>query len=145
MDLALAKAERLKLNRRIIALERTVFSLASLVEQPTIDPAKGITEGIKAALESVSPGGLYPRTLRLELEQAGFDFSEQKNPMASIHAILKRLKGHHLAHTRDLAQGTAYYFGKDDGRPVFDAGRWIGPNGPIEELDGVEDAEGEDE
>lgn len=81
----------LKAEAKVARLQRTVLALSSLVEQPTIDPALGLTESIKAVLRSVAPGGLFPTTIRIKLEEAGFDFSSSKNPMASIHAILKRL------------------------------------------------------
>jgi hypothetical protein len=95
-DLVQAKAEKLALEHRIGRLERTVLALTSLVDDPKVDPAMGITEGIKAALRLAFPRGVSPTALRRALEDAGFDFSNQKNPMASIHSILKRLqkKGH---------------------------------------------------
>lgn len=90
-DLASAKAELFKLEARIASLQRTVLALASLVERPDIDPAAGLTEGIKGVLEAVAPSGLYPTTIRLKLEEAGFDFSTSRNPLAAIHSVLKRL------------------------------------------------------
>src|SRR5437879_6241358 len=92
LERAQAGAERFELENRIARLDAIIMALRSIVEQPVIDPAKGITEGIKAALKIVAPKGLFPTTLRAQLEKAGFDFSGQANSMASIHAILKRLR-----------------------------------------------------
>ena len=86
-ELAVAKAEMFEVESRIERLEQTVIALTSLLEQPAaLDPVKGVTEGVRAALRLVAPRGLYPPTVRLQLENAGFHFANQKNPMASIHA-----------------------------------------------------------
>jgi hypothetical protein len=90
-DLASANAEKLRLENVIARLQRTVLALSSLVEQPIIDPAQGMTEAIKAALRGMAPDGLFPTTIKTKLEDAGFNLVAQKNPLASIHAILQRL------------------------------------------------------
>jgi hypothetical protein len=88
-----------------------------MVEQPKLDPAKGITEGVKAALRLVAPSGLFPTTVRMKLEEAGFDFSKQANPMASIHALLKRLEAQgyvQMGHLKDTKN--AYFWVSDKPR-----------------------------
>jgi hypothetical protein len=105
-----AGVERIELNKRIEQLDAIIMALRTLVERPKIDPARGITEGIKSALRGSAPSGLYPLTIRAQLEKAGFDFSKQTNPMASVHAILKRLekKGQVKGITPSDGKGTYY-------------------------------------
>jgi hypothetical protein len=110
-ELAVLKTQGFEIAAKIARLERTVMALTSLVEQPALDPAKGITDGIKTALRLVAPAGMFPTTLRLKLEQHGFDFSQQSSPLATIHAVLKRLS----------AKGYIASF-KTEGRIAY---RWV--------------------
>ena len=104
-----------EVESRIERLEQTVIALTSLVEQPAaLDPAKGVTEGVKAALRLVAPRGLYPPTLRMQLENAGFHFANQKNPIASIHAVLKRLVNQGSVRSGQTAGQIAYYWHSND-------------------------------
>jgi|SRR5579862_4857682 len=97
-DLSKLRIERFQLENRISRLEQTVYSLSVLLNEPKIGPEMGLTEGIKALLRSIYPNNLYPLTVRLRLEQAGFTFTG-KNPMASIHTVLKRLRDQELLKT----------------------------------------------
>jgi hypothetical protein len=107
--LALKKAERFRLATEIDHLERVVEALSAVVEMPTVTPDMGLTEGIKAVLQLCGENrGLYPTTIRLRLEEAGFVF-KGANPMASIHAVLKRLEMRLLIH-RDLIDGKSAFF-----------------------------------
>lgn len=105
-----AQADELKAAARVARLQRTVLALASLVERPAVDPAAGLTEGIKGILNLVSPAGLYAPTLRIKLEEAGFDFSKSKNPLAAIHAVLKRLIKAGIVKSRTEPNGKTAYF-----------------------------------
>lgn len=103
--------ERGALEKRVAQLDSIIMALRTLVERPKIDPAKGLTEGIKSALKMSHPMGNYPLTIRAQLEKAGFDFSKQSNVMASIHAILKRLEkaGIVKAVQKDDTRGSTFY------------------------------------
>lgn len=120
-DLIRAKAEKLALDHRIARLERTVMALTSLVDDPKVDPAMGITEAIKAALRSAYPRGVYPTALRRALEDAGFDFSNQKNPMASIHSILKRLQKQGHIESQTSGDGRTTWSWSSDVQPTLNA------------------------
>lgn len=109
-DRAAVGAESVKLDRRMKQLDSLIMALRSLVESPAIDPAKGLTEGIKTALQLALPNGLFPMTLRATLEQSGFDFSKQVNPMASIHAILKRMMAKDMIHATDKGDGKGAFY-----------------------------------
>lgn len=116
-QLASANAEKLILDTKIQRLRRAIMAVSSFVEQPEIDPAKGLTEGIKSAMRIVQPHGLYPTTLRIKLEEAGFVFTGI-NPLASIHSILQRLKKKHLVATLVREGKIAYYWcGSPDETP----------------------------
>src|SRR5438876_9966655 len=82
-ELASKKCDLHKLQAEVERLQRTVWALRSLIQHPrSIDPTQGITEGVKTALRMVAPAGMYPTTVRIKLEEAGFSFDGQKNPMA---------------------------------------------------------------
>lgn len=107
-DLASKGAELFKLQAEVRRLEQTVAALTTLVEQPSLDPGMGITDGIRVALRLVAPAGLYPTTVRIKLEEAGFSFAKQKNPMATIHSILKRLKKQGFVKSGEVRGKTSY-------------------------------------
>lgn len=125
-DLVQAKAEKFALEHRIGRLERTVMALTSLVVDPKIDPAMGITEAIKAALRLAFPRSVYPTALRRALEDAGFDFSNQKNPMASIHSILKRLQKQGHIESQTSGDGRTTWSWISDVQPTLNEIRTIG-------------------
>jgi|HubBroStandDraft_4_1064222.scaffolds.fasta_scaffold197976_1 hypothetical protein len=86
--------ERDKAERRIRALQIDITHLAALCGVEVDDPVKqlGMTDAIRYILGSSSPHfALTPTEIRDKLEQSGYDISEYKNVMASIHTILRRL------------------------------------------------------
>lgn len=113
-ELASKKADLYRLQAEVSRLQHTVMALAALVgSAEEIDPAAGITECVKAALRIHTPAGLYPVTVRIKLEEAGFPFQDQKNPMATIHSILKRLEDQGIA-KRGVVNGKTAYFWVSD-------------------------------
>jgi hypothetical protein len=53
----------------------------------------GLTDAIRKALQTEPKKSFTASDVRDKLKQSGFDFSSYKaNPLASIHAVLKRLK-----------------------------------------------------
>lgn len=109
-ELARVRTERLKIDKRIARLELFIKSVSSLLDEPAaIDPKMGLTEGIKAFLQSVAPGGgMRPTTLRVKLQDAGFQLTGN-NPLASIHAVCKRLVKQGVVQ-RSVIRGQASYF-----------------------------------
>jgi hypothetical protein len=103
------------LRRRIAVVRSGVVGLAGLCgaipgkEYPhlfprTISSDTGFTDAVREVMKS--GGQLYgftPVAARDALKEAGFDLGKYKNPLASIHTILKRLemKGEVKGHTQD--------------------------------------------
>lgn len=109
-ELAHLKSERFRIDARINHLENVIHGLSVLIEEPELRPTMGLTEGIKTALKLIFPNGNYPTSVRARLEEAGFKFPG-KNPMASIHTVLKRLEKKGLIRSElDRENGKIAYF-----------------------------------
>jgi hypothetical protein len=92
------------LRKRISTVRRGVVGLAGLCgaipgrEYPHLFPHNistdiGFTDAIREVLKSKGQYvGFTPVGVRDALKAAGFDLSKYKNPLASIHTILKRLE-----------------------------------------------------
>lgn len=92
------------LRKRISVVRSGVVGLAGLCgatpgkEYPhlfphTIRTDVGFTDAIRAVLKSKGMHyGFTPVAVRDALNEAGFDLGKYKNPLASIHTILKRLE-----------------------------------------------------
>ncbi len=88
--LAAISVEENGLNSQIKRLRRTITALAAMCsESPGMDEL-GITDScwevMEAERHSISTQGVVNK-----LERLGFDLSSQKNPAASVHAVLSRL------------------------------------------------------
>lgn len=92
----------LELKERKRVLSVTVESLAELCnidaekEYPHLFPENigsdvGFTDAIRSVLKAFDSSYTSPVSVRDALEKKGFDLSKYKNPLASIHTILKRL------------------------------------------------------
>ena len=68
----------------------------------------GITNGCRRVLEA-SGEWMSPLAVRHTLESNGLDLRTQKNAMASVHAVLKRLKEKGEVITRTGDDGGTYY------------------------------------
>ncbi|MGO8731826.1 MAG: hypothetical protein ACLQVM_03420 [Terriglobia bacterium] len=106
------------MDARILRLHSTVESLRGLCgKEPhsfPIDIRKlGITDAIRKLLEYAN-SSMSAIQIRDALEQAGFDLSDQSNPMSSVHSVLNRL----LQSSEVLGTRTA------DGAPGF---LWVTP------------------
>jgi len=101
-----ALEERLyEADKRIGKLRRGAIGLAALcgktaadlaAKRPEllpdhIDPDTGLTDAVREVLKSAAPGSCSPVYIRDSLKAKGYDMSEYKNVLASIHTILKRL------------------------------------------------------
>lgn len=112
-EIAALRAERANLDIRISGLEQTVRALGALLDEPVAAPALGLTAGIKAALKAVEGSGLYPTTVRTRLLEAGVVLPG-KNPMASVHAVLKRLAADGYAEAQVIDGKRAYFWMSDN-------------------------------
>jgi hypothetical protein len=82
--------EQYDLDKDLVRLRRTITALAAMCsESPWLDPL-GITESCSKIME-VEKAELTTQEVMKKLEDIGFDLSSQKNPAASVHAVLSRL------------------------------------------------------
>jgi hypothetical protein len=119
--------ERDWLDTKILKLREGVLGLGSLCgkTQTTIlrdnpelfpnliDPDVGLTDAVRQVLKESHKHFLTPVRIGEKLKTIGYDVSNQKNLLASLHTILKRLK----------KQGEAMT-GTRDGKTVY---KWKGP------------------
>jgi hypothetical protein len=122
VDDARAEIEALEIrrediNKRIAQLKRIILAGEPL-SQPEYTgladtlileaEAQGITEACREVLRS-SGKFMSPLAVRSALEAKGLDLSKQKNAMASIHTVLKRLKEKHEVIARTGMDGGTVY------------------------------------
>jgi hypothetical protein len=118
-ELAIAAKQRDVLEQRIARLRQTIASLDVLIEgdlehsEVTQElQVVGITDAVRNALK-IANGARTAIEVRDWLASSGYDLSDQENPLASIHTILKRLVKAGEAQPATNADGKANY-------------RWIG-------------------
>jgi len=83
------KAEREAIETRLAQLRQTIGALGPLCKLPQRD-LPGLTDACRSVLRA-KMGGLTPVEVKAGLETLGLDLSNYSNPLASIHAVLKRL------------------------------------------------------
>jgi len=83
------KAQRDAIETRLAQLRQTIGALGPLCKLPRHD-ILGLTDAIRSVLRARS-GGLTPLEVKDGLQTQGLDLSTYSNPLASIHAVLKRL------------------------------------------------------
>ncbi len=111
--LAEISAEASILNDEISRLRRTITALAALCsESPGFDDL-GITESCMEVMESERATVTTNQVVEA-LESMGFDLESQKNPQASVHAVLSRL----------ALKGKIKRITEEQSKVVF----WRGPN-----------------
>jgi hypothetical protein len=82
--------EAIVLNSKLRKLRRTITALAAMCsESPGMDEL-GITDSCWEVMEAERQEVSTLRVVQ-KLEGMGFDLSSQKNPAASVHAVLSRL------------------------------------------------------
>src|SRR5262245_55390309 len=111
-ELEALKSQRTVIDGRIARLETTVRALAALLNQPIEQPVVGLTQGIRNELRRIEGNGLYPTTVRARLREAGVPLP-LKNPMASIHTVLKRLAADGYIEARFVNGKRAYFWVSD--------------------------------
>lgn len=103
-ELKEAVDERDVLDNKITTLRKRLAALAANCEDEgiEIDPSPeaeyllqitGMSEDIVNILKLNCPGWLLPWQIKNKLEQLGYDMSNYKNPLATVHMVLKRLAG----------------------------------------------------
>jgi hypothetical protein len=85
------KAEREQIETRLAQLRQTIGALAPLCELPRPEDL-GLTDACRSVLRARF-GPLTPVQVKDDLVTMGLDLSTYSNPLASIHAVLKRLAG----------------------------------------------------
>jgi len=83
------KAEREQIETRLAQLRQTIGALAPLCELPRQEDL-GLTDACRSVLRARF-GALTPVQVKDDLATMGLDLSSYSNPLASIHAVLKRL------------------------------------------------------
>ena len=82
-------------------------------------PDLGFTDAVREALKSANPIMIFsPVLVRDELQKRGFDLTKYRNPLASIHTILKRLRASDevIAHLDESTGKYLYSWNRSKGR-----------------------------
>jgi hypothetical protein len=122
--------QRERIDARISRLRYAVTGLGGLCDLSSADvvtghpelfpdrvtPDVGFTDAIRAVFKGSPDVVFSPVAVRDALEAKGFDVKKYKNVLASIHAILKRLKT-----KNDISDGN------QEGRTVY----WLNPKGEL--------------
>lgn len=82
--------------------ERALAEIASVVKP------EGFTDAIVRILREGRPGALTPPEIRDRMMEGGFNLNAYKNPMASVHAILTRLRQRGQVKRKVRGDDTAY-------------------------------------
>lgn len=118
-DTACEELERLteqrdQIETQILQLKKTIIALAPLAgEQEFFDSwlqsldEIGITDNCREVLRG-SQEPLTPLQVKAQLEGLGYKF-KTKNPLAAIHAVLKRLLANHEARKETTPEGDIAY------------------------------------
>ena len=78
------------LKRDLSKLRQTITALAAMCSEAPWTDALGITDSCMEVMD-VETKEVSTQDVVAKLEAMGFDFSSQKNPAASVHAVLGRL------------------------------------------------------
>jgi hypothetical protein len=107
LDLKVAKLHQfIRATANMLPDEDRVDFMAT-VDQLAGD-AIGLTDAVRNTLKAASPKWLTAVSVRDQLLASGFDFQRYtSNPLASIHAVLKRLKSSEVENT--TIEGVAAY------------------------------------
>jgi len=101
-ELADLLSKKALLDRTIIAVRQTLQGLAALCEAENIEidaspeaeyllETSALPDEILSVLRARHPGYHRATIIKQQLEKLGHDMSKYKNPLATIHMVLKRL------------------------------------------------------
>jgi hypothetical protein len=106
--------EKFELDNEVVRLRRTITALAAMCSESPWTDELGITETCTEVMQS-EKGEVSTQEVVKKLERLGFDLASQKNPAASVHAVLSRL----------AAQGKIEKITNEEKNGVV---TWKGPN-----------------
>ncbi|HJQ30927.1 MAG TPA: hypothetical protein VJ866_02035 [Pyrinomonadaceae bacterium] len=119
-------AEREEVNLEIVQVEQVVANLTPLVAEARREVPRvalkllglSLSDACRQVLQALNRH-MTPIEVRDTLDASGYDLSQHKNPLASIHGVLKRLAeaGDAEAITHDV-RGTMYRWKKAGGTRV---------------------------
>jgi hypothetical protein len=78
------------LESEIVRLRRTIAALSDLCDEPIGLEQIGITDAVRSVLDQATQQ-MTTAQVKDGLAELGFDLTTQKNPTASVMAVLKRL------------------------------------------------------
>ena len=94
-ELTQLEAQRADLDRRILRLKQTIATLYRLTlgEAPDNIVNRGLTDAIRELVGAAAESGkaATAKDVKESLETLGYDFSNYKNPIASINGTLQRM------------------------------------------------------
>jgi len=100
-------AQRDAIETRLAQLRQTIGALGPLCKLPQHD-ILGLTDAIRSVLRA-RYGALTPVEVKDGLQTQGLDLSTYSNPLASIHAVLKRLaRAGEILRIEDRRRKTVY-------------------------------------
>jgi hypothetical protein len=79
----------------------------------SIDPDTGLTDAVRDVLWENVETFISPVFIRDTLKAKGYEISKYKNPLASIHSVLKRLKTQKEVFDSNREGRTVYKWAKD--------------------------------
>ena len=122
--------KREAINKRIAHLKQAILVAQSLAKDSDTYSALtveidvvGITDSCREVLKA-SDKWMSPLAVRSALESKGLDLSKQRNAMASIHTVLKRLKAQGDAVSGTASDGGTIYKWR---KSLFKARRFSSP------------------
>ena len=101
-------------QQKVAQIEAAIANLRAVIDEPDISERyEGtLAEAIRASFGTLAAlGGLTPRQVRDHLQHRGYDLDgKHNNPLASIHAVLKRMdEAGELNSLEDADKGRIYY------------------------------------
>jgi hypothetical protein len=119
-DLKEALGQRDHLDAKIMGMRSTLSALATACEGAGIDiqpsaeadhiiASSSLPDEILAILRATYPGYHRATVIKEKLEQLGHDMSKYRNPLATIHMILKRQIEAYRVETATNAAGERLY------------------------------------
>ena len=105
---AAIKAAEVRLSR--VRAARAAFALLASPEAEPGEFLGKMADGCRTVLKQSAGSSLSPLEVRDRLKVLGYDLSTHKNPMASIHSVLKRLaEPQDEIKSKTAKDGTRYY------------------------------------
>ncbi len=121
-DLGNLLAQKDTIDKAIVRLKNTITALSPLSEEKGplnflrgIAEETGLTDGCREILKTCG-GFLTAVEVKERLVGLGYDLTRYRNPLASIHAVLKRLAAADAVDTTKNESGSTIYAWRDKNR-----------------------------